>query len=272
MDYGKDKKQMSFINHLEELRWVLVRSAIAIVVFALLVFIFIEPIMNYVFLPMADGKFITYRVLCKISMFLGIDDTLCAGSININFQSIEMLSQFSTHVFVSVVGGIVVAFPFIFYQFWSFVKPALKERELKFSKGIIFYSSLLFALGIAFGYILIAPLCVQFFGNYKMVEVIQNNFTINSYMSTITSTTFASGLFFQLPIVVYLLSKMGIVSAVLLKKYRKHALVGVLVLAAFITPPDVISQILVTIPIMILYEISIVISKKVHPDTRKQTN
>jgi len=160
-------------------------------------------------------------------------------------------------------GGIVVAFPFIFYQFWSFLKPGLKKTEIKVTRGVVFFASILFFTGIAFGYFLISPLCVQFFGGYKLTAEIQNNFTISSYMSMITTSTFFSGLFFELPIIIFALSKLGIVSTALLKKYRKHALVFILILSAVITPPDVISQILVSIPILFLYELGIIVAKSV---------
>ena len=156
-----------------------------------------------------------------------------------------------------------MCFPFIFHQIWSFVKPGLKNKEVYVTKGIVFYGSLLFFFGVAFGYFLVSPLCVQFFGSYKLTAEIQNNFTINSYMTMITTTTLFSGLFFELPIIIYLLTKLSIISPALLIKYRKHALVAILVLSAIITPPDVISQVLVSFPILILYEIGIIASKRV---------
>ena len=156
-----------------------------------------------------------------------------------------------------------MCFPFIFHQIWSFVKPGLKNKEVCVTKGIVFYGSLLFFFGVAFGYFLVSPLCVQFFGSYKLTEEIQNNFTINSYMTMITTTTLFSGLFFELPIIIYLLTKLSIISPALLIKYRKHALVAILVLSAIITPPDIISQVLVSFPILILYEIGIIASKRV---------
>jgi len=156
-----------------------------------------------------------------------------------------------------------MCFPFIFHQIWSFVKPGLKNKEVYVTKGIVFYGSLLFFFGIAFGYFLVSPLCVQFFGSYKLTAEIQNNFTINSYLTMITTTTLFSGLFFELPIIIYLLTKLSIISPALLIKYRKHALVAILILSAIITPPDIISQVLVSFPILILYEIGIIASKRV---------
>ena len=154
-------------------------------------------------------------------------------------------------------------FPFVFYQFWCFVKPGLKENEIKVTRGISYFSSILFFLGILFGYFLISPLCVQFFGGYKLTAEVQNNFTISSYMSMITTSTFFSGLFFELPVVIYILSKLKVVTSSFLKKYRKHALIAILLLSAIITPPDVISQILVSLPILALYEAGIMVAKLV---------
>jgi sec-independent protein translocase protein TatC len=159
-------------------------------------------------------------------------------------------------------GGLVLGFPFIFYQIWAFLKPGLKFKEKKMAKGIVFYVSLLFFLGISFGYLVVAPLSIQFFGSYQISGDIRNDFTISSYMSTILSTVFYTGLFFLLPVIIYLLSKVGLITPEFLKKYRKHALVVILILSALITPPDVISQVIVSIPILILYEIGILVSKK----------
>ena len=160
-------------------------------------------------------------------------------------------------------------FPFTFFQLWSFIKPGLKTKEVHATRWIVFNASLLFFLGVLFGYYLISPLCVQFFGGYKLTDEIQNNFTISSYMSMITTSTFLTGLFFELPVVMYLLAKIGVLSSAVLKKYRRHSIVVILILSAIITPPDVISQLLVTFPIYTLYEIGIVVVKRV--EKRKET-
>ncbi|MFP5471792.1 MAG: twin-arginine translocase subunit TatC [Bacteroidia bacterium] len=256
-------KEMSFLGHLEELRWRLFRSAIAVVIFALLLFVFTESIIETVYISMSSPDFYTYKFFCLISEKLNMGDVLCASSINLQLQSTQMMGQFTTNMYFALIGGVVLAFPFIFFQLWSFVKPALKQNERSVSKGVIFWGTFLFFLGIAFGYFLISPLCVQFFGNYSMSDAIKNDFTINSYISVITTTTFFSGLFFELPILIYMLTKLGVVSPEVLKKIRKHAMIVILILSAIITPPDVISQIIVAIPIMGLYEIGILVSKRV---------
>jgi sec-independent protein translocase protein TatC len=171
--------------------------------------------------------------------------------------------QFSYALMMSIMGGVVLAFPYIFYQLWSFVKPGLKFKERKMAKGIVFYVSILFFTGILFGYFVVAPLSVQFFGAFQITDKIRNDFTISSYMSTILSTVFYTGLFFLLPVVTYLLVKIGLFTPEFLIKYRKHAVVVILILAAIITPPDVISQVIVTIPIYLLFEISVLVAKRV---------
>ena len=251
-----DNKQMSFLDHLEELRWRLMRSAIAIIMFAIVIWIYQKEIMENVFLIMIEPSFITFNFFCE---YLHV----CIDKIPVNFQSMTLSGQFSYALMMSIMGGVVLAFPYIFYQLWSFVKPGLKFKEQRMARGIVFYVSILFFLGILFGYFVVAPLSVQFFGTFQISSQIKNDFTINSYMSTILSTVFYTGLFFLLPIVTYLLVKIGLFTPEFLVKYRKHAVVVILILAAIITPPDVISQVIVTIPIYLLYELSILVAKRV---------
>jgi sec-independent protein translocase protein TatC len=251
-----DNKQMSFLDHLEELRWRLMRCAVAIILFAIVIWIYQKEIMENVFLIMIDPNFITFKLLCE---YLNV----CIDKIPVNFQSMTLSGQFSYALMMSIMGGAVLAFPYIFYQLWSFVKPGLKFKERKMAKGIVFYVSILFFTGILFGYFIVAPLSVQFFGAFQITDKIKNDFTISSYMSTILSTVFYTGLFFLLPVVTYLLVKIGLFTPEFLVKYRKHAVVLILILAAIITPPDVISQIIVTIPIYLLFELSVLVAKRV---------
>ena len=247
---------MSFLDHLEELRWRLMRCAVAIILFAIVIWIYQKEIMENVFLIMIDPDFITFKLLCE---YLNV----CIDKIPVNFQSMTLSGQFSYALMMSIMGGAVLAFPYIFYQLWSFVKPGLKFKERKMAKGIVFYVSILFFTGILFGYFIVAPLSVQFFGAFQITDKIKNDFTISSYMSTILSTVFYTGLFFLLPVVTYLLVKIGLFTPEFLVKYRKHAVVLILILAAIITPPDVISQIIVTIPIYLLFELSVLVAKRV---------
>ena len=242
----------------------MVRCAIAILVLAVAIWWNQEWIMNNVFLSMAKPEFVSFKFFCQYMNFM------CMDKIPVNFQSTTMSGQFSYALWMSILGGVVVAFPFIFYQLWSFVKPGLKTNERKMVKGIVFYVSILFFLGILFGYFIVAPMSVQFFGTYRMSDQIKNNFGIADFMSTVLSTVFYSGLFFLLPILCYILAKIGIVSSGFLKKYRKHAIVVVLILAAIITPPDMISQLIVSLPILILYEIGILVTKGVESKRRRE--
>ncbi|WP_258540743.1 twin-arginine translocase subunit TatC [Parvicella tangerina] len=264
----KNDKEMSFLGHLEELRWRLVKSVAAILVVAIVLFIFRKEVVDTVFMSMKEVNFPTYNFFCWLSHTVGAGDELCANKISINTQSISPTGQFSVSMYFSFIGGFIVMFPFVFYQIWSFIRPALKETEFKVAKGSVFWASILFLLGVAFGYFVVSPLAVQFFGSFHVSDGVTNNFTINSYLSLITTTTLFSGLFFELPMVIMILTKLGLVSSGFLKKYRKHALVIVLIVSAVITPPDVISQVLVAIPVMLLYEIGIVVAKRIE-NTRK---
>lgn len=258
----QEEKNMSFLEHLEELRWRLVKISISILLVGSTLFYFQEWIMNTFFLSMKDPSFITFDYLCR---WFGI----CVKEIPIGLQSTTVSGQFSYALMMSIMGGIVLSFPFIFYQIWKFVKPGLKHTEKSVAKGMVFYVSMLFFLGILFGYFIIAPLTIQFFGAYQISGQIKNDFTVSSYLSTILSTVFYSGLLFLLPVVAYIFTKLGVITPAFLKKYRKHAIVGVLILSAAITPPDVISQIIVAIPIILLYEIGILVSMRVEKNMKK---
>jgi sec-independent protein translocase protein TatC len=247
---------MPFLAHLEELRWRLVKSVIAIIIFAVLIFVYTEWITNNIFLALKDPDFPIFRFFCGAF-------NICSEKIEFGVQSVEMTAQFSINLMMSLMGGLVLAFPWVFYQIWGFIKPGLKQNEIQSARGIVWFVSILFFLGIAFGYFVIAPLTVQFFGTWTMSEDITNAFTINSYLRTVISTVFFTGLLFLIPVVIQIFSKLGIISSAWLKKYRKHAFVAVLILAALITPPDMITQVIVSIPILLLYELGIQIAKRI---------
>lgn len=255
--------EMSFFDHLEELRWHIVRSVAAVLVLAIVIFIKIEFIYDHIVMAPTKHSFITYRVLCQLGHSLHIGDSLCLPDVALTFQSMKLSGQFMQAMSSSFLFGCVVAAPYIFWEFWSFVKPALKPTELKYTRGIIFWTSLLFFTGIAFGYFIIAPYTVNFFAAYKISETIQNIITIQSYLSTMTQVVVGCGVLFELPIITYFLSKVGIITSDMLRRYRKHAFLIILIIAAFITPPDVASQIIVTIPLYFLYELSIRIAKRI---------
>jgi sec-independent protein translocase protein TatC len=250
-----DQKQMTFLQHLDELRWRLVRIAIAIILVGIVIWVFQEWIMNNLFLSLKDKDFISFKLMCR---WLGV----CVEDTTVKMQSMTMSGQFNYAMTMCLMGGIIVTSPYIFYQIWAFVKPGLKQNEMKLARGLVFYVSLCFMSGILFGYFVVAPLTVQFFASFQISSSIENNFTISSYMGTIISTVFYTGLLFLLPIVSYLLTKIGLIDASFLKKYRRHAIVVILILAAVITPPDILSQVIVSIPIIGLYEIGILVAKR----------
>jgi sec-independent protein translocase protein TatC len=261
LDQVKDKAEMSFLEHLEELRWHLVRSVSAIIILGIVAFSNKKILFDDIILAPKNPDFITYKLLCKLSEVIRVDDLLCIREIPFNLINITMSGQFTTHVLVSLIAGFVVAFPYVFWEIWRFIKPALMPQELKYTRGIVFFTSLLFILGVLFGYYAISPLSVNFLGTYSISDSIQNQISLTSFITTVSTITLASGLLFELPIIVFFFTKIGLLTPAFMKNYRKHAYVVILILSAIITPPDVSSQILVSIPVFLLYEISIYISK-----------
>lgn len=259
---AEDKQEQSFLDHLEVLRWHLIRSFAAILMFTVLAFIFPEILFDKLIFAPKDPSFTTYRFFCWISETLHFGEALCIDKMPFELMNINMSGQFSTHIVSSIVAGFVFAFPYIFWEIWQFVKPALHRSEKKYSKGIVFYTSLLFILGVLFGYYAVAPLSVQFLGTYQVSSEVVNQINLNSYISTVTTVCLANGIVFLLPVLIYFLSKLGLITPNFLRQYRRHALVILMILAAVITPPDIISLILVTFPLMLLYEVSIKVSVK----------
>jgi sec-independent protein translocase protein TatC len=255
-------KEMGFLDHLEEMRRRLFWSATFILTAGIGLFIAKDWLFETVLFGPRQTDFISFRGWCWLSQTIGAGASLCVQEINYELINTTMLGNFTTHILVSAIGGFILSFPLVFWQGWLFLRPALKERERLAARGIGLSSSTLFFAGVAFGYFIIAPLSLQFLGNYELGDV-QARISVMSYMKTIASITMAAGLIFQLPVVVYFLSRAGLVTPDILKSYRKHALVGILVIAAVITPPDVTSQILVALPVLVLYEISIAISRRV---------
>ena len=251
---------MSFLGHLEELRWLLVRSTAAILIGAGLSFFISDFIFNEIIFAPKDVNFITYRFFCDLSQEFGLDDSLCVSEMPFIIQNVNMGGQVSILIWICIIAGLIISFPFILWEVWKFIKPALYENEKKNALSFILASSLLFFLGVLFGYYVIVPLSVFFFGTFQVSPEVINEFNLESYIGLIKTSVVACGILFELPIVIYFLSKLGLVTPSFLRKYRKYTLIIVLILAAIITPPDIISQIIVTIPIMILYEVSIFIS------------
>ena len=257
-----DKKEQSFLDHLEVLRWHLIRSALAIFIVTILAYIFPDILFDKIILAAKNPQFPTYKFFCWLSDTLHFGQALCIDQTPFELMNISMSGQFSTHIISSLVAGFVVSFPYIFWEIWRFVKPALHSGEIKYSQGIVFYTSLLFIVGVLFGYYAVSPLSVQFLGNYQVSQQVANQINLNSFISTVTTVCLANGIVFLLPVLIYFLSKLGLISPSFLRQYRKHALVVLMILAAIITPPDIFSLILVTFPLMLLYELSIKVSAK----------
>ncbi|WP_223154792.1 twin-arginine translocase subunit TatC [Aestuariibaculum sediminum] len=254
---------MSFLDHLEDLRWHLIRICAGVMIVATLAFTFSRFIFDdIIFFPL-NMNFPTYEFLCQAGQFVGVTTSFCNDEIPMMIQSRTMAGQFSADIWTAILAGFIISFPYTIYQLWKFVSPGLHENERKHSRGFIIICSLLFFLGALFGYYIITPLSINFLANYSISKVVENQIDISSYIGLVRSSVLASGLIFELPIVIYFLTKIGLVTPEILRKYRKFALVIVLILSAVITPPDIASQVIVAIPILILYQVSIYISKLV---------
>jgi sec-independent protein translocase protein TatC len=252
---------MSFWGHIDALRGHLFRSAIVVVCLGIVLFCYPEFIYDEIIFGPMNNDFVTYRAFCKLSHLLNLGDQLCFGNYSFKLQALGLSDQFTSQMWVSFLGGLILASPYVLWEIWRFIKPALKEKERKASTGFIFSSTLLFLFGVCFSYFVIVPLTVNFLGNYKVSERIENNFTMDSYISTVTTLSFAAGLVFELPVIVFFLTKFGMMSPEFMRKYRKHAVVVILIVSAVITPsPDVTSMLLVAFPLYFLYEASIFVS------------
>jgi len=262
---------MSFIDHLEELRWHLIRAVIAVLIGAIVVFIFIRDIVDTILFAPAKESFISYDWFCRAGRALGFGDGLCMGGVNVSFLSTRMTEQFISSFTISFIGGFIVAFPYVFWEFWRFVKPALSERELKRTRGIILWVSLLFFTGMAFGYFILTPFMINFYFNYKLSPLIEIKPTLSDYIENLVYTTAGIGVLFQMPLVVMLLTKVGFITARFLRTYRRHAFVLILIAAAIITPStDPFSLTIVTIPLYLLYEASITIAARINRRQKKE--
>lgn len=258
-----EKEEMTFWEHLEALRWHLVRSIASVVVLAVVAFLNKNIIFNKIILSPKSSEFITNRLLCKLGKLLSTD-ALCVENFNLQIINIKMAGQFITHLYISIVAGFIIAVPYIIWEIWRFVKPALYQREMKYSGGAVFYSSLLFIIGVLFSYFLVVPLAVMFLGMYNVSESVHNYISLGSYIGTVVSLSLSVGLVFEMPIFVYFFTKVGIVTPSFMRKNRKYMIVIVLIISAIITPADVFSQLLVAFPLLGLYEISILISDRVY--------
>jgi sec-independent protein translocase protein TatC len=267
----EQQKEMSFLGHLEELRWHLVRGGAAIFILAIVFFVFAEQVYNNFLLAHIQPDFITYQLFCDFFNLFGIDSDYCHVSFaDKKLQSIKVTSQLMNSIWTSLILGVILAFPYLLWEIWRFVAPGLTQNEVSKSRGFIFTASVLFFIGVLFSFYVIAPISVHFLYNYKITDTIVNNFTLQSHIGLITNMLLGVSILFELPVLIYFLTKIGLITPEFLKKYRKHALVVVLILAAIITPPDIASQVIVAIPILILYEIGIKVSKRVIKKQQKE--
>jgi sec-independent protein translocase protein TatC len=256
--------ELTFWGHLNVLRRHLFRMTIVLVLLAIVMFCLKQYIFDYIILPPKSNTFITNQWFCRIAQRFHID-ALCGSENSLQIINVNMAGQFTTHIYISLMMALIMGAPYLIWELWRFVKPALKKNEKKHAGIFIFNASLLFYIGVLFSYFLIAPLTISFLGDYHVSSEITNMINLNSYISTIMNLMLSVGLVFELPVIVYFLSKLGIVTPQLMKKYRKAMIVVILLVAAIITPPDAFSQIVVAIPLYLLYEASIFISKRAVP-------
>ncbi|MCB0519668.1 MAG: twin-arginine translocase subunit TatC [Lewinellaceae bacterium] len=257
-----EEKEMSFFDHLEELRWHIFRSVVAVFVIGIAVFIAKDFVFNTVIFGPKQPDFITYILLCRFSHWANIGETLCIAPPDFQFVTPNFGEPFLVHIQVSLVLGVIGAIPFIFWEIWKFVKPGLYERERQLTRYAVGICSSLFLLGVLFGYYIVAPFAVSFLAGYNLPGVTPFP-SLSSYIGYMVMLTMPTGLIFELPVAVYVLTKLGIVSSAFMKSYRRHAAVVIVIVAAIITPPDVFSQVLISVPLILLYEVSITIAKRV---------
>lgn len=263
------KAEMSFLDHLEALRWHIIKAISSIVICAIVAYIYSDFVWNSILLAPNSNDFWTSKMIIQVGDLFGMK------SQGLNLHPVQLINfnlsgQFMVDVWTAIIAGFIIAFPYVVYQFWSFIKPALYENERKYASGAVIVMSGLFLIGVLFGYYLIVPFSLDWLGSYSISSQITNQINILSYISSVTSIVIAGGVSFELPVVVYFLSKVGLLTPRFLKKYRRHSYVVLLIIAAIITPPDVLSQMIVSIPLILLYEISIFISARVDKANKRR--
>ena len=261
MERMEEESSMSFVEHLEVLRWHVIRAVVAIAACSILAFLFPEIVFSKVILGPSKANFITFQAFCRLSDWMG-NTILCLEEMPFIIQSRKLTGQFTMHILSSAVVGFIVAFPYVFWQIWSFVAPGLYHEERKVSRLAVAAVAFLFFSGVSFGYFIVCPLAIHFLGNYQIDPAILNEFDITSYVSTVAMIVLSAGIMFQLPVVVHFLSQIGVVTPTNMRQYRKHAFIVILFVSAIITPPDIITQIFIAVPIMFLYEVGIVIAAR----------
>jgi sec-independent protein translocase protein TatC len=265
------ESEMSFFDHLEVLRWHLIRSAGAIVLFTVLAFIYYDFIFDTIILGPKKAGFWTYRMMCSLTETFNLGPDFCIKDIPFAIINTEMAGQFTLQLNSSLLIGLILGFPYLLFEVWRFVKPGLTEKESSSASGFVFYATLLFIGGLLFGYYIITPLSINFLANYNVSDIIQNTITIDSYLSTVATLSIGAGITFELPIVIFVLSKMGIMTPAFMRSSRRYATVLILIIAAVVTPtPDILTMLTVSFPLFLLYELSIVVSAKVEANRKKK--
>lgn len=261
--YGEEK-EMSFFDHIDALRGHLFRSAIAVILMGVVAFVNKHILFDVIIFGPIRPTFWTYGVLCRYFSY-------CVNDMGFVLSNITMSGQFTQHLFISFIAGLMVAFPYVLWEFWRFVKPALSGKEKSYAKGLVFFSSMLFFAGILFGYFFLSPISINFLGSYRVSDLVSNEINLESYVSFISTMTFATGLIFEMPILVYFLSKIGLMGSQWMRKNRRYAIVVILVLSGILTPsPDVTSQMLMFVPLYGLYEVSIFVARGVERGREKK--
>ncbi len=256
--------EMSFFDHIDALRGHLFRSAIAIILMAVVAFVNKHILFDVIIFGPTRLDFWSYELLCKLSFWVTGTNEYCITDMGFVLSNINMSGQFTEHIFVAFISGVILAFPYVLWEFWRFIKPALSQKETNYAKGIVFFSSMLFFIGILFGYYFLAPLSINFLGSYRVSDMVSNEINLESYISFISTLTFATGLVFEMPILVYFLAKIGIIGSNWMRKNRRYAIVVILILSGVLTPsPDIASQVLMFIPLYSLYELSIFVAQRV---------
>ena len=269
--------EMSFFQHLEALRWHFLRAAFAVLVFAIVTFIYYDDIFNYIIMAPTKTDFWTYRMMCNagaalqnMSSFFNAK-SFCVQKINVDLINTELAGQFNLQLNSSIIIGLILGIPYLLFEIWRFIRPALHVKERRAASGFVFYSSLLFFLGVLFGYYIVTPLSIRFLASYTVSDTIKNLFSIDSYISSVTMLTILSGIVFQLPIVVYILASLGILTPKFMRDKRRYATVIILILAAIITPsPDALTMLVVALPLFVLYELSILVAAVVQRRRKKR--
>lgn len=260
---------MSFLEHLNVLRGHLLRSLASVAVFTVVAFLFKDIVFNHILFAPKNPEFFTNDMFCRLGRLMNTEK-LCLNAVPLEIINIDMAGQFKIHLIIAFFGGLVLASPYIFLELYRFIIPALKESEQKYSRGMVFFTSLLFIIGILFGFFVIVPLTINFLGGYSVSEQVENAINLRSYIRSVTSVTLSAGIAFELPILIYFLTKVGLITSDFMRKYRKHAIVVFLIMSGIITPPDVISQFLVCGPLYVLFEISILISARIERKREEQ--